>query len=129
MILDTTFVIDVLNGDDRAKRRRVELDERGDMAISPITVFELTEGARLSDRTEAEQRAIIEFCSRIRVVPLDTGIASLAGELSAALIGRGERIEVEDVLIGATALWLDDAILTRNVDHFERIDELAVEAY
>lgn len=129
MILDTTFVIDVLNGDERAKQRRTELDERGDMAISSITVFELTEGAQLSNRTEGERRAITEFCSRLRAVPVDTEIATLAGELSATLIARGERIEAEDVFIGATALHGDEVVLTRNVEHFERLDGVEIETY
>lgn len=99
------------------------------MAVSPIPVFESTEGTQLLIRTEDERRAITEFCSRIRTVPVDTEIASLAGELSAALIARGERIEIENVLIGATVFHGDEAVLTRNVEHFERIDGIEVETY
>lgn len=129
MILDTTFVIDVLNGDPSAERRRIELDERGDAAVSAVSVFELVEGAYLSDRTDDELATILEFLSRLYVLPVDGEIALLAGELSAELISRGERIEAEDVLIAATAVKNDASILTRNVDHFERLEGVAVEAY
>jgi predicted nucleic acid-binding protein len=54
VILDTTFLIDVLNGDSEAERRRVELDERGDASVSAVSVFEMAEGAYLSDRTDEE---------------------------------------------------------------------------
>lgn len=129
MILDTTFVIDVLNGDPGAERRRIELDERGDAAVSAVSVFELVEGAYLSDRTDDELAAILEFLSRLHVLPVDGEIALLAGELSAELIGRGERVEAEDVLIGATAAKTDESILTRNVDHFDRLEGLTIETY
>lgn len=129
MILDTTFLIDVLNGEPDAERRRIELDERGDASASAVSVFELAEGAYLSDRTDEELQAIVEFLSRLRVVPVDGEVALLAGELSAELIGRGERVEAEDVLVGATALQADTAVLTRNVDHFDRIPGVTVESY
>lgn len=129
MILDTTFVIDVLNGDPGAEQRRIELDERGDAAVSAVSVFELVEGAYLSDRTDDELAAILEFLSRLHVLPVNGEIALLAGELSAALIGRGERVEAEDVLIGATAAKNDESILTRNVDHFDRLEGLTIETY
>lgn len=129
MILDTTFVIDVLNGDPGAERRRIELDERGDAAVSAVSVFELVEGAYLSDRTDDELAAILELLSRLHVLPVDGEIALLAGELSAELIGRGERVEAEDVLIGATAVKNDESILTRNVDHFDRLEDVAIETY
>lgn len=129
MILDTTFVIDVLNGDPSAERRRIELDERGDAAVSAVSVFELIEGAYLSDRTDDELATILEFLSRLHVLSVDREIALLAGELSAELIGRGERVEAEDVLIAATAVKNDESILTRNIDHFERLEGVAVESY
>lgn len=129
MILDTAFLIDVLNANPAAEQRRNDLDERGDAAASAVSVFELAEGAHLSDRTEDELEAILEFLSRLRVVPIDRDVALLAGELSASLIRRGERIETEDVLIAATALTTEQPVLTRNVDHFERIPDLVVESY
>lgn len=129
MILDATFLIDVLNGDLAAEQRRIELDEQGTAAVSAVSVSELVEGAYRSDRTDEERRAIVEFLSRLRVVPFDGEVALLAGELSAELIGRGERIETEDVLIAATALRTETAVLTRNDDHFDRIEGISVELY
>jgi predicted nucleic acid-binding protein len=129
VILDTTFLIDVLNGDPEAEQRRIELDERGDASVSAVSVFELAEGAHLSDRTEEELQTIVEFLSRLRIVPVDGEVALLAGELSAELIGRGERVEVEDVFVGASALHTGTAVLTRTVDDFERIPGVTVESY
>jgi tRNA(fMet)-specific endonuclease VapC len=98
-------------------------------AVSTVSVFELAEGAHPSDRTESELQTIVDMPLSFPCVPIDGEVALLAGELSAELIGRGERIDVEDVLIGATALQADTAVLTRNVDHFERIPGVTVESY
>jgi tRNA(fMet)-specific endonuclease VapC len=53
----------------------------------------------------------------------------LAGELSAELSGRGERIEVEDVLIAATAIHNETAVLTHNADYFDRATGIIAESY
>lgn len=53
----------------------------------------------------------------------------LAGEIDAALKERGERIDVEDAMIGAIAVNRNEAALTRNASHFERIEGVAVETY
>lgn len=52
-----------------------------------------------------------------------------AGRLSGELIAQGERIEREDCVVAATAVLNDEPVVTRNVDHFERIDGLAVQSY
>jgi predicted nucleic acid-binding protein len=52
-----------------------------------------------------------------------------AGKISGKLLTRGEEIDREDCIIGATALLNDEPILTRNVDHFSRIDGLEIETY
>lgn len=129
MILDTTFIIDVLSGDSAAEQRRIDLDEQGAGSVSAVTVFELIEGAYLFNRTDDELETILEFLSRLRVIPFDGDVGMLAGELSAGLITRGERIETEDVIIAATALNTDQPVLPRNVEHFDRIPDLVVESY
>lgn len=52
-----------------------------------------------------------------------------AGKLSGELINGGERIEREDCIIAATALLNDEPVITRNSEHFGRIDDLEVRSY
>ncbi len=52
-----------------------------------------------------------------------------AGKISGELISRGEEIDREDCIIGATALLNDEPVVTRNSDHFDRIEGLDVETY
>lgn len=52
-----------------------------------------------------------------------------AGKVSGTLISRGEEIDREDCIVGASALLNDEPVVTRNTEHFERIDGLDVETY
>lgn len=72
-------------------------------------------------------RVTMESQSRLRVYPVDGEGALVAGELSAVLIDRGERLEIEDVLV-VTTLHDETAILTRNSVHFDQITGIDVES-
>lgn len=71
----------------------------------------------------------MESQSRLRVYPVDGEVALVAGELSAVLIDRGERLEVEDVLVVETKLHDETAVLTRNTVHSDQITGIDVESY
>jgi predicted nucleic acid-binding protein len=133
MILDTTFLIDVLRGDvsesPTAERLIADLDASGTARVSAVSVVELWEGIHLSETTQDGQAKARSLLDGLHVVPLDHSIGMLAGELSADLISRGERIELEDVMIGATALLEDEAVVTRNVEHFDRLADVEVVTY
>ncbi len=68
-----------------------------------------------------------EVLSRVEIVGIGTEEAMVAGDVMAHLHARGQIIDVEDVLIGATALVRDLTVVTNNVGHFRRIPRLRVE--
>lgn len=133
MILDTTFFVDVLRGDVRnnptAEEYIENLDAAGTGKVSSVTVMELWEGVHLADATATERERVEGLLEGIHELPFDRDAAMLAGELSATLVADGEPIGDSDVMIGATALIHDEPVLTRNVDHFERIDGLDTDTY
>jgi tRNA(fMet)-specific endonuclease VapC len=133
MILDTTFFVDVLRGDVRdnpAAEEYIEnMDAAGTGKISSVSVMELWEGIHLAEATTTERTRVEELIEGIYELPFDRDVAMLAGELSAALISQGEPIEDSDVMIGATALLHNEPVLTRNVEHFERIEGLDIHTY
>jgi len=45
----------------------------------------------------------------------------------AHLAARGQMIDVEDILIGATALARNFTVVTNNLDHFRRIPRLRLD--
>lgn len=130
MIQDTSFIIDVLNGDEGALARLDAIEaERRPEKVSAITVLELYEGIVQTDRPGDEQEAVLGVLDSKTILTADAGIMRRAGRLSGELIANGEQIDREDCIIAATALSEGEAVVTRNEGHFERIPQLDVVSY
>ena len=130
MIQDTTFIIDVLRGDSDATERLelIEKDRRPEK-ISSMTVLELYEGVARTQTSHDTTEQILDILDSKSIINADTTVMRKAGKLSGNLINRGQRIDREDCVIAATALLHDEPVLTRNTEHFERIEGLAVRSY
>ena len=97
-------------------------------AFSVVTLVELTHGIyrakRDSDRTR--RLAFTEELRQVMVVyPVTVEIAQLAGRIEGEQAARGVSIAFEDLLIGATALWLSYQVATANLRHFQMIPGLS----
>ena len=62
----------------------------------------------------------------VPVVPLEPPMMRVFGEVDAGLRQRGKTRPTSDVLIGWTALYRNDAVVTGSVRHFEQIPGLVV---
>jgi len=129
MILDTTFLVDVLRGEDTVAALEDELDASGTPHASSITIMELYEGVHLADTTETQREGVENLLTEITELAFDRACAMQAGRLDAELVSAGEPIDETDVMIAATALVHDRPVVTRNVDRFERIDDVEVVTY
>lgn len=131
MILDTTFLIDLLRGEDLdVKKKSEELDERfGIKSIASITIMELWRGALQSVHQEKERRKIDELLQSLVIHPFSEQEAKKSGEIEAELIKAGKIVDLEDIMIAGTALVRNEKVLTKNVKHFEHINGLFVEGY
>ncbi len=95
---------------------------------SCICVMELRHGAmRRADRGALWLRIEREVLTRLEVLGLGSEEAIIAGDAMAQLWARGQIIDVEDILIGATALARNLTVVTNNLDHFRRIPGLRIE--
>jgi predicted nucleic acid-binding protein len=122
MLLDTSFLIDLMRGDEEAVERAQELSaDLVQQRISAMTLFELEYGATRSVQTEAERERIADVLASKPIHPADSAVMQKAGRLSAELEAEGTPVGDGDVIIGATAEVLEEPVLTRNVDDFERI--------
>ena len=130
MIEDTTFIIDALRGDEDAIRY-LDLIERENRPerVSSITVLELYEAVPQLNAPEERRRAILDVLDTRHSVVADEAVMRKAGKVSGPLRARGEGIDREDRITGATALLNDEPVATRNRNHFERIDGIDVETY
>ncbi|RQG97295.1 PIN domain-containing protein [Natrarchaeobius chitinivorans] len=129
MILDTSFLVDVLRGEETVKQAIRTVDERGTARVSSVTVMELWEGIHLADPAENQRAIVTNVLEDVREVPFDRDCATTAGEINTRLHRNGTPIEAADVMIAATALVRDVPVVTKNVDHFERIDDLEILTY
>ena len=52
-----------------------------------------------------------------------------AGRIDRRLTSEGRAIRTGETIVGVTAFVHEESVLTRNVDQFERIDDLDIESY
>jgi predicted nucleic acid-binding protein len=129
VLLDTTFISDLIRETDAAVEKRDELkDSATPIALSALTVFEAGMGLRgvSNDAREQFDRTV----GQLDVAPFGEREARRAVAIQTELIDSGERIGSVDVLIAATAAEsTDPTVLTRNVNEFERVEGIDVETY
>ena len=122
-ILDTCVVSELY--DVNAEPAVVQkVDELGANAyLSVITIGELFRGVQLLEPGR-RQRALIQSLRRTeqrfaqRILPIDTEVARVWGQITAETRGVGREVPPLDGLIAATALHHGMAVMTRNVRHF-----------
>lgn len=131
MILDSSFLFDLMRGNQGAFSKGEKLVEDGEMQWLPTPVVaEAYYGVATarSDTTEQEVRNRILGYPRIDV---DEEVARTAGQMLAAAddrAGGDAGIGLTDAYIAAMAERLDDAVLTDNVTRFEALG-VPVETY
>jgi len=130
MIEDTTFIIDILHSDSDALAYLdgIEKENRPEKVAS-ITVLELYEAVPQLDVPEDRRQKLLDVLDTRHIVAADEPVMRKAGKISGTLVSRGKEIDREDCIVGATALLTDEPVVTRNENHFERIDDLTVETY
>ena len=131
MILDTSFLIDLKDGDSGAFATAVELFD-GDVVqrVAIPSVMELYYGAHFT-RSEEELRKVRNLLLMYPLVDIDENLSRRAGELLADADrrdGGDSGVDNEDAIIGAVAEQFGEPVLTDNVDHFEKLD-IDVETY
>ncbi len=114
LLLDTTFLIDVLND----RRGRADLMERlvleqHTLGCCAINVSEIYVGLRApeAERTEALLR-------QLAYVPIRWEAAKLAGELKREWARKGQTLSLTDTTIAAVCLTEGLSLITDNGNHF-----------
>lgn len=133
-LFDTTFVIDLINGDKGAEKLARTVDEEKSLAaVSVITMHEYLLGVHLA---HAGEKAFEERLSSARndierfdVIPMTRETVEVSASMHASLIRGGTQIGINDVYIAATAMMYNLTLVTRNKSHFEKIKGLSIEGY
>ncbi len=130
MILDTTVLIDLMNGRKEAVDRITALLKSGTpTTITAPSIFELFSGLAQSSKPAAEKEKIHQVLHRQPRWNLDDASAENAGRIHGLLVKNNQKIEAIDSLIAGIALQHNEPVLTRNVKHFSRVPGLKVETY
>lgn len=130
MILDTTFLIDLMRGDEDAVSRAEALEsEQIAQRVPGAVVFELFVGVGQTDRTEAEIDRIEAVLDARPVLDLDERTLRKAGRIRGLLPADGDDVGTGDVLVGAAGVVREEPVLTRNEADFERIPGVEVRSY
>ncbi len=102
-------------------------EEYGDVYISAITVSELLVGVHYanSDAKKTRRSAFVEsILSKMPVLSFNTKEARVHAGLFATLAKQGQMIGAHDLIIAATAIVHNCAVLTENLSEFERVPGL-----
>ena len=126
-LIDTSVLIAIERGElDLATVRE---DEEEELAIAAITASELLHGVhRLRGavaRTRAE-RFVEHLLDAIPVISFDLDIARIHARIDAELSAAGAAVGDADLMIAATAVWLDYRIATRDLRSFPKIKGLSL---
>jgi tRNA(fMet)-specific endonuclease VapC len=94
--------------------------------ISEITLAELKYGVENSEKKDKNQKALDNFLTGVKIVPIFHSLDLYAKE-KARLRKDGTPVDDFDLLIGVTSVTHNLTLVTNNTEHFTRIKDIALE--
>jgi len=134
MIVDTSFVLDVVDDIDEAVELERELEVEGVPLVVPsMTVLELYIGVGNVANTRGERRRLEAVLESYPIAETTPSISRRAGRLLGERMAEtgedeGPGIGKGDAVIAATAIERDEPVLVGD-SHFENIPGVEVETY
>lgn len=134
MIVDTSFILDVIDDVDAAVTKEQELEaENVPLVIPSMTVLELYIGVGKVVPTRTERQRVEAVLDSYPLVDMTPSISRRAGRLLGERMantddGEGPGIGKGDAAIAATALERDESVLAGD-EHFGNIPGVSHETY
>ena len=133
MLLDTCFLIDIMretkkNAEGPAIKKLRSIEDLI-LNISLFSVCELMGGVEKSSNPVKERSNVELLLEHLRIVYPEAGFEVIYGEIYGDLLKKGIMIPQMDLLIGCQAKLLNMPLITKDIDHFNRIRGLVVESY
>ena len=125
LILDSSVLITAERQGQNARQTLAAISGKAgntDVAISVVTLIELTHGAARADtvqRKEKRQQFIQELLTALPIHPVTVSLALRVGQIDGENQAKGVRLPLSDLLIGVTALELGYSVATGNLRHFQ----------
>ncbi len=121
-VADTDALIDYFSGREPVAGRVRALLAAGDLAVTTVSLFELACGAR----TPREMEDVRRLGNALLVLPLTDRAAWEAARVWQNLRDVGRALDTADMLIAGCCLASGLPLLTRNAEHFRRVQGLAL---
>ena len=124
-LLDTNICAYFFNGQFNLKEKIREIGFEN-CVVSEITIAELKYGIAKSTKKEKNQQTLDVFQSKIDILPIFPALDIYALE-KARLKTKGKLLDDFDLITGATAIYNNLTLVTRNISDFDRLDGIVIE--
>lgn len=122
-LIDTDICIQFMRNERKVVDFIAKLDN---INISVITLSELFFGLYNSKNLEKHKKTLADFLTNVSVLNVDFFIANSFGKIKAKLKNRGAFIGDFDIINAALALTYDLTLITRNIKHYEKIEDIKI---
>lgn len=130
MIVDTCFIIDIMNNDESALASLDRLEHGAEpIILTSLNVFELYSGIAQSKVPEKEKEKVEAILDTQTVISFEEDDAKKGGYIYGLLQKKGDTIDIMDCMLAGIAKSRIEPILTRNIRHFKKVPGLMVNSY
>lgn len=107
-------------------KTKIEKAGTDNLFISEVTVAELNFGVQNSQAKEKNASTLANFLTGVILIPIFPSLWVYAKE-KVRLRQAGKTVDDFDLLIGATAIAMNLTLVTNNVEHLGRMENLSLE--
>lgn len=115
VLLDTDILINFLRGNAQAREEISSLLDKSVLHCSVVTIAEIHAGMR-----EHERERTLGLLESLTPVDITSKIAEIAGHYKRTI--KGQRLELDDCFIAASAISLRALLVTGNGKHYPMSD-------
>ncbi len=127
IVLDSDFLIDLVNGMESVKNTLVKLMEsHEEIATTIFNAQEILFGATLTRNADENYSHTLRFLESVRVLEYDWNSMERAVRIMTHLRETGRSIGIMGEMIAAICMANGATIATRNVQHFSKIEGLNI---
>lgn len=113
------------NNQNAVSNFKIYLKEHEKINLTIITYYEIISGLKHRDALK-QLDLFLEFASQNSILPLTEKSATISSDLYARLRKTGQMLDDIDILIAGVAIANNLTLITRNKNHFKRIEELKI---
>ncbi|MFQ5901903.1 MAG: type II toxin-antitoxin system VapC family toxin [Thermodesulfobacteriota bacterium] len=125
--LDSDVLIDHLRANPEVVKKIKKFEDEGSaLFTTTINSFELYYGAFKTAKKERNIQAVEGLLSRLILLPLDNPSSKISAKILKDLEVKGHMVEFRDALIAGIVIANNLSLLTGNIKHFGKIEDLKV---